>query len=206
MAGHQLSNRTAIHSVTLQQRVVKQKKLGRCHAHASTRPARKSKNPIARPNPKSAKRPGSPNKTQRTNWQTSKQSDQAADLALIRQQKATNASKKVRSVSGLQRAAALQGLNPTVKPFSVALTAYKVSTAQQAHQLATCLRLQALHRIPPPPVPPGLSITLKHLKHSYPTALSTAELSWYAPCLDYPKCMLKLPQCCTSCWADTAVS
>lgn len=131
MAGHQLSNRTAIHSVTLQQRVVKQKKLGRCHAHASTRPARKSKNPIARPNPKSAKRPGSPNKTQRTNWQTSKQSDQAADLALIRQQKATNASKKVRSVSGLQRAAALQGLNPTVKPFSVALTAYKVQVDEQ---------------------------------------------------------------------------
>ncbi|KAL3140824.1 hypothetical protein ABBQ32_14194 [Trebouxia sp. C0010 RCD-2024] len=131
MAGHKLLEWTAVHSVTLQKRIVSQRKLGRCQAHASTRPARKSRNPVARPSPKSDKKPGSPTKPQRPNWQTSRQSDEAADLALIRQQKATNASKKVRSVSGLQRAAALQGLSPTVKPFSVALAAYKVEVDEQ---------------------------------------------------------------------------
>ena len=134
MAGHQHSVWTVRHSMTLSNSLVTRRKPRLCHAHASARPARQSKHPVARPSPKGNRKPGSSGKPQRANWQTSqttKQSDEAADLASIRQQKANNASKKVRSVSGLQRTAALQGLSPVVKPFSVALAAYKVSATQR---------------------------------------------------------------------------
>ena len=105
-----------------------------CQAKASARPGRKSKHPSAQPNPKSFSKPGSfdkpgsSSKPQQSKRQQLKQSDQqeAADLAFLRQQKASDASKKVLRVSGLQRAAAIRGHTAIAEPFSVALAAYKV--------------------------------------------------------------------------------
>ena len=103
-----------------------------CQAKASTKSGNKSKHPFAQPNPKSFRKPGSPGFAPQTQRQQPKQTDQqeAADLASLRQQKATYASKKVLRVSGLQRAAALQGHSPTAEPFSAALTAHKVRSTK----------------------------------------------------------------------------
>ena len=147
-APQQLSSLTAFQTSPLCSRArncrKKQVCVYHCQANASARPGRKSKHPFAQPNPKSFGKPGSsdkpasPTKPQRSKQQKPKQPDQreAADLAFLRQQKASIASKKVLRVSGLQRAAALQGHAPTADPFSVALSAHKVGVAKNPHVLA----------------------------------------------------------------------
>lgn len=147
----QLSSLTAFQTSSLCSRArnCREKNVGAylCWANASARPGRKSKHPFAQPNPKSVGKPGSfdkpglAGKPQQSKRQQPKQPDQqeAADLAFLRQQKASNASKKVLRVSGLQRAAAIRGLSPTAAPFSVALSAHKVGVAQTPYVLTICV-------------------------------------------------------------------
>lgn len=97
-----------------------------CQAKASAKPGENSKPSFAQSKRKPS---GAFSKTQQSRLKKFKGAHQqeAADLALLRQQKATSASKKVLKVNGLQRAAALRGLSPTAQPFSVAHSAFQVS-------------------------------------------------------------------------------
>ena len=136
LAPQQLSSLTAFQTSPLCSRAknCRETDVGRhpCQANASARPSRKSKHPFPQPNPKSFGKPGSFDKPQQPKRSQPKQTDQqeAADLAFLRQQKASNASKKVLRVSGLQRAAALRGHSPTAEPYSVALSAYQVGVTK----------------------------------------------------------------------------
>ena len=158
----------------------------RCLANASARPGRKSKHPVAQPNPKSFGKPGSFDKPgsfgkpQPSKRQQPKQPDQqeAADLAFLRQQKASNASKKVLRVSGLQRAAALRGHSPTAEPFYVALSAHKVGLAANPHVSAIHvvtwephIKLNLPHCNPFPPLPPSPKLHPSPSSHTPPKPL-----------------------------------
>lgn len=132
LAPQQLRSLTAIQTMPPCRRARNSRRqhvrLYHCQAIASARPDRKSKHPFAQPKPKIFGKPGSSDRPQQPKQRKTKHPDEqeAADLAFLRQQKASNASKKVLRVSGLQRAAAIRGHSPTAEPFSVALAAYKV--------------------------------------------------------------------------------
>ena len=53
---------------------------------------------------------------------------EVADLAALRQQKATSAAKQARGISGLQRAVAIRGLDALPQPFADAAKAIMVTT------------------------------------------------------------------------------
>ena len=115
-----------------------------CQSNAATKPGRKSKPAFPHPKVKPATGPPASSKAQQHQRQKPKHAGQqeASDLALLRQQKATSASQKVLRFSGLQRASALCGHSPEAEPFSVALNAFKVTST---HHTVACQNLFLKH-------------------------------------------------------------
>ncbi len=77
---------------------------------------------------------------QQTRSPSKKQTGQqeVADLAALRQQKATSAAKQARGISGLQRAVALRGLDALPQPFAdaaktITVTSCTILTTQPIH-------------------------------------------------------------------------